>query len=554
MGKANFFEYQKLRFQLERQSQAELQHTQEYQKLHKRCYQTAKSVIGLLGNALDNGLLLSDDLKLLDLAMIDYIVNAKSSCSRCLLCYRKQKLRRSHYFPKALLETISKGAAKPEDQKIFRHSHDYYTPLKSAKELSYEMFCSNCENLLSKHGETQFLPQFFLKIYDQSNPKQPTVSQSIEYGEWLHQFCTGLLFRGLAVQHNDVYINSDKIYNLFRKCRGVLCHIDPSNFPHTEAISPENLEIFVLMNPSESHDELSTYPFMNKVLTSEIIDYMEIQGPLDDDVISRPHQLHAFAVHFGMINVLVSIGPFELDKISKECIVHPEGGSYFVPEDKERRAKVPKGLWKAYQVKAEEYATQVINIPDRVAREFENKTIQQPSEAHQTLFPIIASSAKASETALKQVKPSTIPEVTRIANFLPDQFLVRPSCAPTSVSLPPGHKILIHRSYSLREDCKGTIFLAVGNHGVYGLDMPYVLYHYYEQGLQLNYGNFVCPVTLEARDPLLDAKPKTMLKGTEFDVVENFRSVCHVQLSEMLGEKGIANCMSLLKRISCNFE
>ena len=49
-------------------------------------------------------------------------------------------------------------------------------------------------------------------------------------------------------------------------------------------------------------------------------------------------------------------------------------------------------------------------------------------------------------------------------------------------------------------------------------------------------------------------KQERKVIAIEFDVVENFRSVCHIQLSEILGEKGIANCMSLLKRISYNFE
>lgn len=545
MGKANFNVYQKEKFQLKKHDQAERQHMQEYQELHKKCYQTAKSVIGLLGTALDNGLLCPEGSKMLDVAMLDYITGTKgNNCGRCLLCHQKRKLRKSHFFPKALLETLSKGTSKPLDHKIFRHSHDYYGPSKSAGELYYEMFCSSCENLLSKHGETQFNPQFFFKIYDQSNPEQPTAAQDIEYGEWLYQFCIGLVFRGLAINYNDIYINGDEVYSLFYKCRLLLSHINAQNFPHIESRPPENVKVAVLMNPSKLFDQ-DTQPNMSKVLTSEIINYMSIQSALDDDVISRPHRLHAFAVHFGMINVLVSIEPGELN-VSREFIINPEGGSFPVLADKERGAKLPKGIWKAFQVKAVQNDTEIIQISDRVAREFGHKKIEQPSELHRALFPI-KSEIKAAEAAM-HVKPSSIPEAIKIGNFLPDQFIIRPFHAKT-VSLPAGHRILVHRSYNLGEGIGDTLFLAVGSDEVYSLDKPYALYHHYEPGLQLHYGNFVSPFNLEARESLLDRKPKTMLKGPEFDLVENFRSICRIMLPQILGEKGIANCMSLLKRI-----
>ena len=551
MGKASFHIYQKKKFQLIKQSRKELKHTAEYQELHKACCQTSDLAIALLGAALDNGFLLPKELKMLDLVMLDHITIAKGDCNRCLLCLQKRNLRKSHYFPKSLLETFSKGAAKPLDHKIFYHSNNYYGSSKSAKELYYKMFCSSCENLLSKHGETQFNPLFFSKIYDQSDPEKLTLPQNIEYGEWLYQFCIGLIFRGLAMQYNDIYINSDEVYDLFHKCRRLLGHINPQNFPHFESCPPpEEVKIAILVNPSEisSDDSQSS---MSKVLTSEILNYLNIQGPLDDDVVSRPHQLHAFAVNFGMINVLVSVKPDKLNT-SSECIIDPKGGSFPVPADKERGAKLPKGIWKAFQFRAVENDIKILQLPDRVVRDFRSKKIEQPSEIGQALFPVIKSQKRADEV-LTRVMPSSLPEAVKIANFLPDRFLIRPSHASTSVFLPDGHKILVHQSFNLGKGIGDTIFLAVGNDEVYSLDKPYALYHHFEPGLQLHYGNFICPFTLQALESLTELKPKTVLKGTEFDIVENFRSISIIKLPEILNEKGIANCMSLLKRIQSHY-
>jgi hypothetical protein len=549
MGKANFHVYQKKKFQLKKQSQAELQHTQEYQELHKECYQMAKSVVGLLGAALDNGFLVlcPEELKMLDMAMIDYIIEAKGDCGRCLLCFQKQKLRKSHYFPRAILETLSRGSSKPLDQKIFRCGPDYYGASKSVRELYYLMFCSRCENLFSNHGETQFNPQFLLKIYDESNPHQPTALQDIEYGKWLYQFCVGVIFRGLAVRNScsDMFVNSERVYHLFHKCRRLLCFINPTqNFPQVKTSPLEDVKVAILVNPSEVLDQ----PSLSSVLTSQVINYINIQSALDDDVISRPHWLHAFVVHFGVINVLVSIEPSELN-VSSEFIINPSGGHFTVPADVDRGMKLPKGIWKAFELEAVQSDMDIIQLPDRVAREFEIKKIQQPSELHQTLFPTIKSEIKAAETLLTRVMPSSLPEAIKISNFLPDQFIIRPPSAPTSVFLPTGHSILVHRSYNLGKDTGDTLFLAVGSDKAYSLDKPYVLYHHYEPGLQLHYGIFVSAITLEAQESLQDRKPKTILKGTDFDVVENFRRICHIKLKETLGEKGIANCMSLLKRI-----
>jgi len=57
VGKSKFHIYQKLQFQLKRMRRLQQKFTQEYQLLHKECYELARSAIDLLGQALDNAVL-----------------------------------------------------------------------------------------------------------------------------------------------------------------------------------------------------------------------------------------------------------------------------------------------------------------------------------------------------------------------------------------------------------------------------------------------------------------------------------------------------------------
>lgn len=547
-GKSEFHIYRKMQFQLKRQSQLQLQFTSEYHVQHKRCYQIAKSVIVSLGAALDqNSLSEADERKMLDLTLLDYMTQARLDSGRCLLCLQKRKLCNSHYFPKSLLECFIKGVPTPSNLKVLRPSIEYRGQSKSPKEMVYSMFCNSCENFISKHGESQFRPKFFSQIYDEENPARSATRQEIKYGEWLYYFCLGIIFRGLAISYDEQFINCDKLYSLFQRCRELLCSIAPKEFPHLTSTSPEPIKVAILVNPSHARPmEDSEYPHMTKVLNS-LLKYTYVQCPLDSDVISRPHQLHGFMVHFGMINVLVPINPVESKAISNESFVNLNGGVFTVRADEARGKIIPKGIWKSFQCQAVCSENEILEFPDKLAKDIERKEFREPSEVLMKLYRFVDCNKEANEALMRHILASPVPEVAKVINFLPDRFFVRPLHDPSSVHLPPGHAVLVHRNYEIGPNVGETLFLVVGTQKPYPVEKPYVIYHRYEPGLRLNTGFFISSVDLVAQEFLLDTWPKMLKERAEWEVIENILSVCHAILPKLLEEKGIVNCTSLLK-------
>ena len=172
MGKAEFHLCHKLKSELLQEKKLQRHHINEYQEKHKACYQKAKNVIYKIGSALDGDYLESkeEELRMLDMAMVDCLQET-NKLERCLLCRKKAKLKRSHYFPNSILKDFCSGLAGSGDQRVLLPSVNYQGGTKAPKEIIYYMLCQECEQLLSKRGESQFRPDFFLRIYDSSNPQ-----------------------------------------------------------------------------------------------------------------------------------------------------------------------------------------------------------------------------------------------------------------------------------------------------------------------------------------------------------------------------------------------
>jgi len=572
VGKSKFHIYQKLQFQLKRMRRLQQKFTQEYQLLHKECYELARSAIDLLGQALDNAVLNpfqdSKEMRMLDLLLMDYVVEEGKDTGRCFLCLQKCKLRKSHYFPKSLLDEFTEGAVAPSDRKIFNLSSGFanHGVSKSSRQMVLSLFCNNCEGHFARYGETQFKPQFFQKIYDKAEPSRYTIEQKIHYKEWLYQFCVGVVFRGIIVNYDDICLNSSQLLLLLQQCRQIICSFSPKSFPFPFC-SPESLDklqVAIFINPSEARPEDYQYPYMVKVLNT-VLEYMHLQCPLYSDVLSRPHHAHCFMIHFGMINIVVPVESSEFFGVPNDNLVSPKGGVFLVPADKERADILPQGIWKNFQCLAMASESEMLVKAERDVQAFEAKKLHEPNEATKKTFRLYESSKKAFAVFAEQIlklpvsesscnttaSPTNTSGVVRRFDFLPDQFVVRPPYSPSSIHLPQGHTILIHKNYYSDDMMESgmTLFLAVGDKTPYSLQKPYLIYHHYENNISISVGFFVSPVDLTAQDFLPDLWTKELKETLEWNVIESIRKVCHEFLTEMLQIKGILNCSSLLKRV-----
>ena len=205
----------------------------------KCCYDKAKNAIMQLGYCLDNGILDEEGSKLFDFVLLDYAreVNGLNKCNRCILCRRWRKLHRSHICPESILKDIVKASNQENVQFVtsMTSKHEVRTPRNENKWL----LCGTCEQLLSQHGEVQFVEKFFRLLY-------PTIkSTSIRYDKELYNFCVGIVFRALCLTNFSYLHNKSEIHSFFVVCRDHLINL-AKNQGSPSLIKPE---FFIFRNP-----------------------------------------------------------------------------------------------------------------------------------------------------------------------------------------------------------------------------------------------------------------------------------------------------------------
>ena len=100
---------------------------------------------------------------------------------------RKDKLIKSHLFPRAILDRFAHAVPLPNDSKVIvshmpglamkrKHQHSMSSP----RTCTLFMLYSACENTLSGHGESQFVSQFFDQLYNTKDPPKSTGEQVIK--------------------------------------------------------------------------------------------------------------------------------------------------------------------------------------------------------------------------------------------------------------------------------------------------------------------------------------------------------------------------------------
>ena len=274
------------------------------------------------------------------------------------------------------------------------------------------MFCSSCEDLLCQNGETQFLPQFFDKLYNIADLKDSTISGStipdnnlpqedtkdvtshvasnssssassnipsdlladhnqnpevsgsitsseplhlshskdIVYDRWLYMFCIGVIFRGIAYMSRKSYVNSNELYNLFVKCRECLLKA-----PHIDDV--ENLPMVeILISPSSPNPGDEKHGFIHSAMRM-LYQFTIGITDLQNGVFSFPQEAHLIVLaQIGIINILVKLPPSHGIPAPPGCVIDSSKSAhvYRVLASEERRSLCYEGIWEVIHSTAQE--------------------------------------------------------------------------------------------------------------------------------------------------------------------------------------------------------
>ena len=363
-----------------------------YHQRHSTCYSKTKTVILLLGSLLDKDLLDDEGSKILDLSMIDYIyeTNDLNSCKRCLLCRKKNKLKKSHLWPRVLLEAFSSGVEMPTTRRVLLVSWQSQDRYWSPKEVTFFMYCASCEDLLSGHGETQFAPMFFRQIYDVSMTGKSQSASSIEYGKWLYEFCIGVIFRGIAQRYMLKFVNSEEIYEVLTICRNFLLQC-----PKNSAPIVREQDIFIMIGPTEAKGKATESGFINRVLNMPALYGVEdIQ--LSNGLVAVPRAAHYFIAHLGLINILTKF-KCSTYTFNGECKIDPNGGIFIVPENEYRKCVLPLGVWTLFLSLAQDFEVNWLTRSTKAVQQYVKPEKKEPNKTLRKHLDLLAQLRRTSK-------------------------------------------------------------------------------------------------------------------------------------------------------------
>lgn len=522
---------EKLRFFLKMKFTVSPEH--ELPKLTNEHLAKVKESILLLGRAHDNNFLDDDGSKFLDWAMIDYIreQNKLDSCKRCLLCRRKTVLKRSHVYPRSVLRVIAKPNVSEGEHRVYLHELKGKLSAKSAGEITYWMLCGTCEERLSQNGENEFCKEFFSPIFQASQqlsvkkehaPAQSITHIDIKYGQWLYNFCVGILFRGLAVSVMPHCRNREEIYSVFLNFRKYILSLPvkvkeaiQKDVPESKKASTSTLEsgahhiplplmdprmsytpMMILVNPTSLNEGKPFLPAT--LLYSNIAALASIK--LDDGQPTFTLDAPFLLVRLGLVNILVEFQGKNDATLYKKYSIKPEGGTYPVPSEDERWNNIPGGLWEVFQKEADDNQAANIEYFLKLASDqhllkyghdvSESSHSADDVQIEESLLELLSTDMGQDSAALiPRLDPhieAKLPQEQNLSiqqffssgtqmNLLPKgfSFFDQMGCLTySSVILPENHHILLHAT---DPDIGITVFLCTGAGAKFSPDCPYLI-------------------------------------------------------------------------------
>lgn len=480
--------------------------------VHKdESFADVENAIEVLGAVSNEGHIDDEGSRLLDLAMIDCIreINGLKKCKRCLLCHSRSDLKSSHVIPSFILAGFAKGLKMTASKKAYiSFSGQDEHKLITSRQATWWMLCGTCELLLSGSGESSFAKEFFHRIYDTSDPSNPTKGQEISYSKWLYLFAAGVLFRGMAVNPKGIsgFLNDNAIYNAFQTLRKIVrgsddnalaCDLKIGIFINPLSLSEEEQKVAFTL-----HRILNMPGFMHLMENEEKPDYHKI-----------PSVANFFLAHLGMVNIVITFpgGDFVLPE--KSCI-STSSGTLLIPAEEERWSSLPSPVYQSLVLCAQVIETQEIKVTQKRLDDLKMQdSARGPAKELEQVYGL--SKAKQEDVnALHKVgiQPSSDPKYPKMFNLLPPGISVkRGELSGNELFLLPGHRLLLHQTFGTNENgSEGvTHFLCIGtNEGDYSTNRPYIIRHRFIPGLYLDYGFFVSPEDLRPEEPLPDKHPK----------------------------------------------
>lgn len=539
-----------------------------------KCVTFAKDVVQLLGTANDQSFIDEEASTYLDLSMMFLIhsANVLKQCERCLLCLRStrsgnkqsveehddkkpadkhsRRLHRSHVWPRAVFEAFSSGLLKTNSRRLFRicGTEANITQLKSPKEITWFMLCTNCEQLLGIEEE-QFIRLFFKKVYDTSSPSKPCESQDIQYSNWLYRFCASMFLRGIPLLDlpcNDWlkrFQNAHHLYKAFLFCRKVLLT------PTIAKQATYTPSIHLLINPmSPTAKESEDFSSIHELYVSPA--FLGVAAAKHTKAYFKsPTKATVFVAHIGIFNVVIDVASVVPSMMH---LVDPENGVYHVPPEAERDQYIPLDVKEVIYTSAEEMEVQLKTVPKSLSSSHWVKGgATPPEDGFEKTFMVHSAQKKDTATYLKQgVLPSQSPDKFKMMDFLPPGIKV--DRQKGLVFLPTGHQLLLHceatkPSSEIGSNSGITVFLVMGDGSEqYPTDQPYVIYHKYKPGMYFNMAVFVSISDTSVVKLVTNGEPNHIPKMLSND--DLFKKGLQATLTKALHRVGCGNITSYLNK------
>ena len=555
-------------------------HESEPPMLINDCLAKVKESILLLGTAHDYDFLDEDGSKILDWAMIDFIreANELNSCKRCLLCRKKTLLKRSHIYPRSVLKVIAEAYVNEGEHRVYLHDLRGRLSAKSAGEITYWMLCGTCEERLSQNGENEFCKEFFSPIFQASQQlpekRDLTLAQaaitpdSINYGQWLYNFCVGILFRGLAVSMMPHCRNKEEIYSVFLNYRKHILSLPVKIKKAKEKGAPElkkgsmNTPVVVLINPTSASLHESK-PFLPAtLLTSSCAALASLK--LDDGQPTFTLDAPFFLIRLSLVNILVEFNGASGAILNEKYSVQPESGTYPIPSEDERWSNIPCGLQELLQKDADDNQSKNIEYFLMLASDQHilKYTLEDP---HDVAGPgSIAADVNVQQASMieeSQIDLSLpgnasqeqlLNSATQV-NLLPTgfSFSSQMGCFTySSVNLPKCHRVLLHAT---DPDASVTAFLAAGASTKFSPDSPYLIILLFQgdttiiDGVTLTREGDVAGFVSDFKRRSGTAHPARL------QVMPKIQAAVEILLPNMLAENGFQNLEAVVHWTQCHW-